>query len=167
MFLRMQVFDWSRGGGYDSAVVTSAAIRIKYWCLKSAEVVLIVKDGRTCRFPHTSWKATKVSPMFHLMSFQILLNRWLSIYYKIWFESRFPLQTPRRHAGRFCLCTGWFALLGSCTSLACTRKHRQNGSPLYKSRGFDQLSARFRKTWAENPDQRCILVYKRDLYVTA
>ena len=38
------------------------------------------------------------------------------MYYKVWSESRFPLQTPRSHAGRFCLCTGGFALLGSCTS---------------------------------------------------
>ena len=28
------------------------------------------------------------------------------MYYKIWFESRFPLQTPRRNAGRFCLWPG-------------------------------------------------------------
>ena len=62
----------------------------------------------------------------------------------------------------------WFALLlGSCTSLACTGKLRQNGSSLYKSRRFDRSSARFRKTWAENPVQRCLLMYKRDLYITA
>ena len=52
-------------------------------CLKSIKVVLIVKDGRSSRFPYRSWKATKVSPMFHLMSFWVLANRGLSIYYKI------------------------------------------------------------------------------------
>ena len=76
------------------------------------------------RFPYTSWKATKVSPMFHLMSFWLLLNHWLSMHYIVWFGSRFPLQTPRRYAGRFCLCAGWFT-----------------DSPLYKSRLYRKTSS--------------------------
>ena len=40
---------------------------------------------------------------FHLLSFYVPINRLLSMYYKIQFESRFPLRTPRRNAGRFCL----------------------------------------------------------------
>ena len=28
------------------------------------------------------------------------------MHYMVWFESRFPLQTPRSHAGRFCLWVG-------------------------------------------------------------
>ena len=46
------------------------------------------------------------------------------MYYKIWFASRFPLQTPRSNAGRFCLWVGW--------SAPC---------PLYMSRLYRKTSA--------------------------
>lgn len=50
-----------------------------------------------------------------------------------------------------------------CTSLTCTEKQRQNGVPLYISRGFGRISTRFRKTWTKNRSQKCIHVYKRDM----
>ena len=62
--------------------------------------------------------------MFHLTSFRFHINNSLSAYYKTQFESRFPLQTPRRNAGRFCLCAGWFT-----------------DSPLYKSRLYRKTSS--------------------------
>jgi hypothetical protein len=45
--------------------------------------VLTDKDGRSSRVSNTSQTATKVSPMFHPMSFRPLLNRLLSTHYKI------------------------------------------------------------------------------------
>ena len=53
-----------------------------------------------------SWRIVIFTPILHLITSSSLVIRWFSNIYENMFESRFPLQTPRSPAGRFCLGAG-------------------------------------------------------------